>query len=160
MIKRNFIDRSKETIMALYKSLVRPHLEYCIPVWNPYLINHIKLLERVHRRSTKLVQLIEKWQYDERLQYLGLTQLDTRRVRSDLVETFKIMNGIYDVSRESLFELDVGDRRGHDQKLFKRHFRLNLRKFVFSNRVVNSWNLQSAQCVNSYTINTLKICFS
>jgi len=29
MIKRNFIDRSKENIISLYKSLVRPHMEYC-----------------------------------------------------------------------------------------------------------------------------------
>ena len=33
MIKRNFTDRSEET-MSLYKSLVRPHLEFCIPVWS------------------------------------------------------------------------------------------------------------------------------
>ena len=38
MIKRNFMDRSKDTIMALYKSLVRPHLEYCTSIWNPDLI--------------------------------------------------------------------------------------------------------------------------
>jgi len=58
-------------------------------------------------------------------------------------------------NRELLFKLDVGDRRGHDQKLFKRRFRLDLRKFVFSNRVVNNWNSKSAQCVNYCTINSL-----
>ena len=36
MIKRNFVDTSKDTILALYKSLVRPHLEYCCPVWAPH----------------------------------------------------------------------------------------------------------------------------
>jgi len=35
MIKRNFTDRSKEAIIPLYKSLVRPHLEYCCQIWNP-----------------------------------------------------------------------------------------------------------------------------
>ena len=45
MIKRSFTDRTKETIMALYKSLVRPHLEYCVAIWNPYLIKDIKLVE-------------------------------------------------------------------------------------------------------------------
>jgi len=39
------VDRSKETILALYKSLVRPYLEYCILVWNPYLIKDVKLIE-------------------------------------------------------------------------------------------------------------------
>jgi len=33
LIKRNFSDRSKETIIPLFKSLVRPHLEYCCPIW-------------------------------------------------------------------------------------------------------------------------------
>jgi len=47
MIQRNFTDRSWDTIMALYKSLVRPHLEYCSPIWNPHIIKDIKLLEGV-----------------------------------------------------------------------------------------------------------------
>ena len=47
-------------------------------------------------------------------------------------------------------------RRGHEQKLFKKRFRLDIRKFVFSNRVVNDWNSLSSQCVNSCTANTFK----
>ena len=50
MIKRNFIDRSKETIIQLYKSLVRPHLEYCCQIWSPYYYKKdIKLIEGVQR---------------------------------------------------------------------------------------------------------------
>ena len=46
MIKHNFADRSKETIIPLYKSLVRPNLEYCCQVWNPYFNKDIKLINR------------------------------------------------------------------------------------------------------------------
>ena len=59
MIKRNFIDRFKATILALYKSLIRPHLEYCIQVWNPHLAKDIKLIEGVQRTARKLVHGIE-----------------------------------------------------------------------------------------------------
>ena len=52
MIKRNFIDRSKATILALHKSFIRPHLEYCIQVWNPHLAKDIKLIEGVQRRAS------------------------------------------------------------------------------------------------------------
>jgi len=54
MIKRNFIDRSKETIISLYKMLISPHLEYCCQIWSPYYQKDIKLIERVQRRATKL----------------------------------------------------------------------------------------------------------
>ena len=65
----------------------------------------------------------------------------------------------YVINREYFFEFDVGDRRGHDQKLFKKPFRLDLRKYAFSNRVVNSWNMQCAQCVDACTITRLKSMF-
>jgi len=60
------------------------------------------------------------------------------------------------LTRRYFFELDDSDRRGHEQKLFKKRFRLDIRKSVFSNRVVNDWNSLSSQCVNSCTVNTLK----
>ena len=87
---------------------------------------------------------------------MGLTRLDKRRIRSDLVETFKILNGFYNIHKDLFFDLDDGGRSGHEKKLFKRRLHLDTRKFVFSNRVVDNWNSLSAQCVNSCTINTFK----
>ena len=62
--------------------------------------------------------------YDDRLNQLGLMKLEGRRMRSDLVETFKIINGKYDINPELFFQLDEAGRRGHDQRLFKKRFRL------------------------------------
>jgi len=53
-------------------------------------------------------------------------------------------------------QLDEGDRRGHDQKLFKKRFRLNVRKYAFSNRVIDNWNFLPASCIKCSTINTFK----
>ena len=77
-------------------------------------------------------------------------------MRSDLIETFKIMNGEYDLNRDLFFQIDEGGRRGHDQKLFKKRFRLDIRKYAFSNRVIDNWNSLSARCINCNTINTFK----
>jgi len=52
-------------------------------------------------------------------------------VRSDLIETFKIMNGEYSLNCDLFFQLEEGCKRGHDQKLFKRRFRLDIRKYAF-----------------------------
>ena len=47
---------------------------------------------------------------------LGLMRLNTRRLRSDLVETFKIINGKYSIHSEIFFEFDDGNRRGHSKE--------------------------------------------
>ena len=52
---------------------------------------------------------------------------------TDLIEAFKIVNRKYDINPELFFLLDEGDKRGHDHKLFEKRFRLNVRKYAFSN---------------------------
>jgi len=156
LIKRNFTDRSKEVIIPLYKCLVRPHLEYCCPIWNPHYIKDIKLVEGVQRRATKLVWGMDNLHYEERLKRLGLMQLDTRRVRSDLLETFKITNGYYDITSDTFFKSDDAGRRGHNKKLFKRRSRLDIRKYVFANRIVDKWNALPDRCMECTTLNDFK----
>jgi len=69
--------------------------------------------------------------YDDRLKQLDLMKLEGRRMRSDLVETFKLVNGKYDINPKLFFPLDEGGRIGHDLKLFKRRLRLDVKKNVF-----------------------------
>jgi len=130
LIKRNFIDRSKEAIIPLFKSLVRPHLEYCCQIWNPHYIKDIKLVEGVQRRATKIVWGMENLDYEERLNRLGLMRLDRSRVRSDLLETFKIINEYYDLTVATFFKFNDAGRREHSKNLFKRRSRLDIRKYV------------------------------
>jgi len=85
--------------MPLYNSLVRPHIEYCCQIWSPYLRKNINLIEGVQRRETKLIKDIKHLSYDERLENLGLSRLTTRKVRSDLIQTFEIINEIDKVDK-------------------------------------------------------------
>ena len=79
--------------------------------------------------------------YEERLKYFKLTTLETRRLRGDLIEAFKILKGKENIEIDKFFEVVASDRtRGHTLKLFKTSCRLDLRKFAFSRRVVNVWN--------------------
>ncbi|MCP3849730.1 MAG: hypothetical protein GY694_05770, partial [Gammaproteobacteria bacterium] len=59
LIKRNFKCMNKFTLITLYKSLVRPILEYGQPVWAPFLKRQTKLIENVQRRATKLISDIK-----------------------------------------------------------------------------------------------------
>ena len=83
--------------------MVRPHLEYAIQAWNPYTRKNIDLLEGVQRRATKMVKSCRNLEYKDRLGYLGLTTLQTRRIRGDLLETFKIITGRDRLEREIFF---------------------------------------------------------
>ena len=67
MIKCNFIDRSREMIILLYKSLVRPHLEYCCQIWSRHYNKGIKFIDGVQRQATKLVTGMQGLNYNERL---------------------------------------------------------------------------------------------
>ena len=64
------------------------------------MIRDIRLLEGVQRRATKLAHGIADLKYDDRLKRLGLVHLESRRLRSDLIETYKILNGNYSINRE------------------------------------------------------------
>ena len=140
MIRRTFGNFSKEIIIKLYKCLIRPHLEYAVQAWRPHLRKDMDLLEKVQRRATKLVVGTRGKGYEERLQMLGMTTLETRRIRGDLIEVFKIMKGLDKVEEHHFFDRAVGSTRGHDLKLNKPRCRLNCRKFCFSHRVVDLWN--------------------
>ena len=67
MHKRTFSFMSKELFVFLYKTYVRPHLEYCVQLWSSYLVRDIDNLERVQRHATKLVSEFTKLTYESRL---------------------------------------------------------------------------------------------
>ena len=78
MIRRNITYKDKRLIVPLYKAIVRPHLEYCIQAWSPYLRKDIDMLEKIQRRATKLIPGLRDLRYEERLKECGLTTLETR----------------------------------------------------------------------------------
>ena len=80
MIKRSFIYKNCYVVLRLYKSLVRPHIQYCVQAWMPHLRKDIDLLERVQRRATRVIDEFRGLTYEERLRELGLTTLETRRL--------------------------------------------------------------------------------
>ena len=93
MIRRNITYKEKSSIVPLYKAIVRPHLEYCIQAWNPYLRKYTDMLEKIQRRATKVIPELRDLRYEERLKECGLTTLETRILRGGQIEVFKILNG-------------------------------------------------------------------
>lgn len=157
LIRRNFSNLSIPAFLLLYKSLVRPHLEYANCVWSPYRKTYIKDIEKVQMRATKLVAQVKKLSYEERLKNLDLPTLKYRRLRGDMIEVYKMLHGIYDNSTTIGLPLSGTDcTRGHKFKLVKTHMHYDLRKYFFSNRVVNVWNSLPAEVVEATSVNSFK----
>jgi hypothetical protein len=112
LIKRTFISKEKNVLLNLYKALVRPHLEYCIQAWRPHLVKDINLIEKVQRRATRMIIECRGKTYDERLELLGLTTLETRRFRADMLEVFKILKGFEGIREDSFFGFSVPKLEG------------------------------------------------
>ena len=155
IIKRNFKCRDKMFIVKMYKSLVRPHLDYCSQAWRPYLQGDIDQIEKVQRRALRLINGFDEISYEERLKRTKLTTLECRRLRGDLIEAFKILKEI-DCCGESLFEFRDDERRGHSRKFYKFRSRLDTRKYFFSQRVVDVWNQLPEEAVTAPSVNAFK----
>ena len=141
LIRRNITYKGKKLIIPLYKAIVRPHLEYCIQAWRPYRKKDIDTLERIQRRATKMIPELRDLSYEERLKECGLTTLETRRLRGDQIEVFKILNGCENIDRNMFFSLKKDSRtRGHVVKLVKDQCRLDIGKHSFSQRTMNGTN--------------------
>ena len=105
MIRRSFTHIDSEIFLLVYKTFIRPKLEYCSNIWSPYLLKDINLLENVQRRATKMVIGLHALPYEERLKKLDLFSLHHRRLRGDLILLFKIFNGLVDVKVEDFFSV-------------------------------------------------------
>jgi ribonuclease P/MRP protein subunit RPP40 len=157
MIKRNIKFKSKNVIVKLYKSLVRPRLEYCIQEWSPHLRKDIDMMERVQRRATRLIEGFKDVSYEDRLERMGLISPEKRRVRGDLIQVFKLLKGYIKLDYRKFFEISlIGKTRGHSLKLVKKCCNGELRKQFFSQRVINIWNGLSQHVVDADSVNSFK----
>ena len=157
LIKRNFKYVTIPTFVMLYKSMVRSHLDYCCSVWTPYRKGDIEALEKVQRRATKMLPALKSLPYKDRLKACNLSTLHYRRIRGDMIETYKILTGKYDtLVSPTLTRASSCITRGNDLRLQKNRFKYDLRKYCFCNRVVNIWNSLPNHVVSANTTNVFK----
>ena len=141
----------------LYKTIVRPYLEYATTVCTPLFKKDMIAIENVQRLATKLVTSVKNLSYPERLRKLGLPSLEYRRERADLVEVYKIMHNIDKIDKDKLFAFPTYTvTRGHQFKLAKKQHRLKIRSNSFSLRVIDSWNALPEHVVMAPSLNCFK----
>ena len=92
LIRRNFGPNNSEGVSTAYKTLVRPILEHVCQVWNPYLVEHIKSIELIQRRATRVICGSKK-EYQERLGVRKWPSLELRRklLSADVQDYFRTL---------------------------------------------------------------------
>jgi len=92
-----------------------------VQLWSPHRSEDIEGLEKVQRGATKLVLELRKLEYNERLKRLGLTTLQRRRTRGDLIETYKILSRKERIGSIQFFPLNTNEHglRAHSMKVYK-----------------------------------------
>ena len=146
-------------MLRVYKALIRPHLEYCVQLWNPAAEHgnwsQILRIESVQRRFTRMIEGVGLLPYSERLQILQLTTLAERRSRGDLIEVYKAsqglsqLAGVFNFSRSGQnLVCKPGNSKSSKVNRIKRNF--------ISERVVSSWNKLPIEVKTASSLNVFK----
>jgi hypothetical protein len=163
ILLRTFLTHNYKLHVNLFKTYIRPILEYNTCSWSPHYISDIDEIEGVQQKFTRKIcqrSNISFLDYNDRLQKLNLDSLQTRRDKNDLIMLYKIINGLVDIAPTQLFTFT--NFQGHNLRRHnlnierKRPANTLVRRSFFSNRVIKHWNSLPKTTVNSLSLAIFK----
>ena len=159
LIRRSFAYLDCDLFNRLYKTFVRPHLEYAQAVWSPVSQKLIDMLENVQIRATKMVDGLSNLVYEDRLRRLDLPTLVYRRARGDMIQVYKHFHTYDQDLLPNIFRRQIYGTRNHDYKLVWRKPKDGIRgpqANSFYYRIMQTWNDLPANVVKAQSINEFK----
>ena len=170
LITRCFHYQTKSVLVPLYKTFVQPKLEYAVAVWNPWLKKDEEVFEKVQQRFVRLLSDVRGDSYEEKLKAAGLITLSERRVRGNMIETFKTMRGVNHVNRDEWFSMQLEEHRptrsntavvGEElerrkEVIIGQRAKLEVRRNFFTVRVEKEWNSLPEVVKAQRTVNGFK----
>ena len=155
---RVFKARDVETIIPLYKTFVRPILEYNYVIWSPYMKKHDQKIERIQVKMCNLLENMSSLSYKAKLKKARLLTLRARRIKQQLLTTFKIMNNDINLCFEDFFqENHFKKTRGNVFKLSLPKSRTKAYQNFFASAVIRHWNKLKSSEFKVRTLNGFKI---
>ena len=156
-IRRSFEFINADTMLCLYKSLIRPIIEYGNVIWDPHYVTDQQAIEKIQHRATKLIPELRHDSYQERLSKLSLPSFVYRRQRGDLIFLYQLINQHFNIDINDFFRYQTYTTiRGHNYKLYKPHAKHVCHVNFFTLRTINNWNRLPVSVVESATVNSFK----
>ena len=163
LILKSFRSVQPSIYITLYKTYVRPILEYNVSIWSTQIAEDIDLVEAAQRTFTrKLCQKlnIRYSDYSDRLKILKIESLEYRRLKMDLILVYKILNNLIDLDISKFFTISqINNKynlRRHSLYLENPKSQSTLRRNFFSVRILNTWNNLPNTIVTSETLPLFK----
>ena len=161
-VSSTFHYRDRHTFLQLYKTYVRPHLEFASSSWCPWTTQDIELIEKVQIKAVEMISGLQGQNYAEKLKELGIQSLEARRLRYDLIETYKTVHGLNKMDKNNFFEFVSESGRvntrlaGDSLNLVTQRANTEVRKNFWSLRVVGPWNRLPAAIKRAKNAETFK----
>jgi len=159
LIKKSFEHITIDTLPLLYKTLIRPTLEYGNFIWGPHFILDQQAVERTQSRATRMIQSLKDLHYHDHLYQLNLPSLAYKRRRGDMILMYQLTHNLINIPLSALFTFSSCtscSTRGHDFKLFKPHSRCHSHQSFFCIRIISNWNNLPDNIANVTSLNHFK----
>ena len=161
-ISSAFHYRDRYTFLNLYKTYVRPHVEFASPAWCPWNANDIELLEKVQMKAIGMISGLKGENYESKLKELKIQSLEARRLRFDLIEAYKTVHGLNQLNKDKFFDF-VAEKHTRNTRLAEDPLNLRLkssnteiRKQFWSQRVVIPWNNLPTEIKHAGSLDSFK----
>ena len=163
MVMKTFKSRIPHLYINLFKTYIRPIVEYNVSIWSPYLIKDVIKAEYIQKKFTRQIckKLNIKYNnYKDRLKILQLESLEKRRLKFDLTLAYKIINNLIKVNNDFFKVKDFQNKytlRRNSLYLQKPKIaRTLIRQNFFSVRIINCWNKLPSNIVSATNLNLFK----
>ena len=135
LFRKFYCHTDSHSLLMLYLSTVRPHMEYASSVWDPYLKKNIDAIEHVQKFALKVCQKDWHSDYDTLLNSANVPPLAARRKALKLCQLFSILQG-----HSEFPDLPISKRASNSATLTQPFAHTSLFQNSFFPSTIKLWN--------------------